>query len=373
MRLCFIYFCILKNNKIFIWSYYSLVMIIGVTGSFCGGKDTAAEYLAEKGFKHISLSDMIREECKKRKRKVTRDNLQEIGKDLREKYGNSVLAEKALDKVKGKDCVVTSIRHPDEIDVLQRNADFTLIKVEAPAKTRFKRMKLRNREEDPQTFREFKKTEKKEMKGKGSGQRLKECNDKAKIVLINNSSLEVLKQKVDKLVEDLRDKEKKDQDEKRKDYISWDDYFMGVAKLSALRSKDPNTQVGACIVNQQKKIVGIGYNGFPIGCSDEKLPWGKKGNFLDTKYPYVAHAELNAILNSTVKLDNCKIYVALFPCNECCKLIIQSGIKEVIYLSNKYADSDVVKASKRMMDMAGIRHRKYKPKEKRISIDLTDI
>ncbi len=347
-------------------------MIIGITGSFCGGKDTAAEYLVEKGFKHISLSDMLREECKKRKRKITRENLQDIGKELREKYGNSVLADRAVEKLEDNDFVITSIRHPDEIRVLEKKPCFNLIRVDAPVKIRFQRMKLRNREEDPRTFREFKKAEKKEMKGKGSGQRIKECNDKSKIVLINDSSLEILKKKIDKLVEDLRDKERKEQDEKRKNYISWDDYFMGVAKLSALRSKDPNTQVGACIVNQQQKIVGIGYNGFPIGCSDEKLPWGKRGDFLDTKYPYVAHAELNAILNSTVKLDNCRIYAALFPCNECCKLIIQSGIKEVIYLSDKYAGSDTVKASKRMMDMAGIKYRKYKPTEKKISIDLTD-
>jgi len=347
-------------------------MIIGLTGSFCGGKDTVAEYLEKKGFKHISLSDMIREECKKRKRKITRKNLQQIGNELREKYGNSVLADRALKKIKDKDFVVTSIRHPSEIEVLNNRKNFFLIKVDAPAKIRFKRMAARKREEDPQTFKEFKKAEKKEMKGKGSGQRIKECNDKSKIILINDSTIKKLHKKIDKMIKDLREKESKDKDEKRKDYISWDDYFMGVAKLSALRSKDPSTQVGACIVNPQNKIVGIGYNGFPIGCSDNKLPWGKRGDFLDTKYPYVAHAELNAILNSTVKLDNCRIYVALFPCNECCKLIIQSGIKEVIYLSDKYANTDSVKASKRMMDMARVDYRKYKPNRKKINIDLTN-
>src|SRR6056297_3639038 len=137
-------------------------------------------------------------------------------------------------------------------------------------------------------------------------------------------------------------------DDKRENYISWDDYFMGIALLSAERSKDPATQVGACIVNEDNKIVGIGYNGFPIGCSDEKLPWGKnKNRGLDTKFPYVVHAEQNAILNSTTKLKGCRMYVAYFPCNECCKLIIQSGIKEVIFMHWDDQEKDMLKASKK--------------------------
>lgn len=143
-----------------------------------------------------------------------------------------------------------------------------------------------------------------------------------------------------------------------KDWITWDEYFMGVAILSAYRSKDPSTKVGACIVNQKNKIVGVGYNGFPIGCDDEALPWERDGDFLDTKYPYVCHAELNAILNSSCDLSDCSIYVALFPCNECAKAIIQSGIREVVYLDDKYKETGSVIASKRMMDMAGVSHRK---------------
>lgn len=144
---------------------------------------------------------------------------------------------------------------------------------------------------------------------------------------------------------------------KREDYISWDEYFMSVAVLSSMRSKDPNTQVGACIVTEDKKIVGTGYNGFPIGCSDDDLPWDREGNVYDTKYPYVCHAELNAILNSTKDLKGCTIYVALFPCNECAKAIIQSGIKTIIYKEDKYADTDGVRASKRMLDQAGVEYR----------------
>ncbi len=146
---------------------------------------------------------------------------------------------------------------------------------------------------------------------------------------------------------------------KRKGYLSWDEYFMSVAMLSAHRSKDPNTQVGACIVNAQKKIVGVGYNGFPIGCSDDDLPWDREGDFLNTKYPYVCHAELNAVLNSISRdLSGCSIYVALFPCNECSKVIIQSGIRHVIFNSDKYADTDSVKAAKIMFDKTGVTYRK---------------
>lgn len=146
---------------------------------------------------------------------------------------------------------------------------------------------------------------------------------------------------------------------KRTDYISWDEYFMGVALLSARRSKDPSTQVGACIVNDKNKIVGAGYNGLPTGCHDDEFPWDKKGDFLDTKYPYVCHAELNAILNNIgMDLRGCKIYTALFPCNECTKAIIQSGITEVIYLSDKYEATDAARASRMMLEKAGVSCRK---------------
>lgn len=139
-----------------------------------------------------------------------------------------------------------------------------------------------------------------------------------------------------------------------KQIISWDEYFMGLAHLSAKRSKDPSTQVGAVIVNEEKRIVGIGYNGMPYGCEDDAFPWSREGDFLDTKYPYVVHAELNAILNSIQKLKNCTLYVSLFPCNECAKAIIQSGIRKIVYECDKYANEDNVKASKRMLQAAGV-------------------
>lgn len=136
--------------------------------------------------------------------------------------------------------------------------------------------------------------------------------------------------------------------------ISWDEYFMGLAHLSALRSKDPNTQVGACIVDEENKVVSIGYNGMPRGCQDNKMPWEREGGFLTTKYAYVVHAELNAILNSPRSVKNCTLYVSLFPCNECAKAIIQSGIKKVVYESDKYDGTDGNVASKRMLNDAGI-------------------
>ena len=148
---------------------------------------------------------------------------------------------------------------------------------------------------------------------------------------------------------------------------------MGVALLSGRRSKDPSTRVGACIVNNGNKIVGAGYNGLPIGCNDEDFPWEKQGEFLNTKYPYVCHAELNAILNNIgMDLSGCRIFTALFPCNECSKAIIQSGIKEVIYLSDKYNGSDISIASKRMLDTAGVSYRKVIANMKSIELSFDE-
>jgi dCMP deaminase len=158
---------------------------------------------------------------------------------------------------------------------------------------------------------------------------------------------------------------------KRENYLSWDEYFMSIALLSSMRSKDPNTQVGACIVDKDNKIIGTGYNGLPNGCSDDDFPWGNTGSYLDTKYPFTCHAELNAILNSIGKnMTETRIYVSLFPCNECAKAIIQSGIDEVIYLSDKYADKDFIKASKILFDRAKVKTRQIETKKDKIDILL---
>ena len=159
---------------------------------------------------------------------------------------------------------------------------------------------------------------------------------------------------------------------KRTDYISWDEYFMGVARLAAKRSKDPSTQVGACIVSTDNKILSIGYNGFPTGCSDDEFPWEKSDTSPDhNKYLYSTHSELNAILNYRGgSLEGTKLYVTLFPCNECAKAIIQAGIKTVLYDSDKYSDSDSVIASKRMLDAAGVTYIRYQRSGRQIVLDL---
>lgn len=161
--------------------------------------------------------------------------------------------------------------------------------------------------------------------------------------------------------------------DKRKDYISWDEYFMGVALLASQRSKDPSTQVGACLVDTQNRILSTGYNGFPQGCSDDDFPWNRDDNDGENKYPYVVHAELNAILNTRGKsLQDSKLYVALFPCNECAKAIIQAGIKEVVYLSDKYHDTPSAKASRRMLLSAGVKLTKHKAERKSIILNFED-
>ena len=158
---------------------------------------------------------------------------------------------------------------------------------------------------------------------------------------------------------------------KRTDYIRWDEYFMGIALLSAQRSKDGGTQVGACIVSPENKILSVGYNGMPSGCSDDELPWEREGAMLETKYAYVCHAELNAILNYPGSgLRGSRIYCTLFPCNECAKAVIQSGIREVVYLSDKYAETDAVKASKLLFEMAGVKMTPYTPGGKRVTLEL---
>ena len=152
---------------------------------------------------------------------------------------------------------------------------------------------------------------------------------------------------------------------KRKDYISWDEYFMGVAKLSGLRSKDPNTQVGCCIVSQDNKILSMGYNGLPKGCSDDEFTWAREGE--DNKYFYSTHTELNAILNYRGgSLEGATIYVTLFPCNECAKAIIQAGIQTIVYESDKYANDASTRASKRMLNAAGVRYYQYNPTGRKI-------
>eukprot|EP00451_Oxyrrhis_marina_P002706 CAMPEP_0204273482 /NCGR_PEP_ID=MMETSP0468-20130131/23493_1 /ASSEMBLY_ACC=CAM_ASM_000383 /TAXON_ID=2969 /ORGANISM="Oxyrrhis marina" /LENGTH=213 /DNA_ID=CAMNT_0051249519 /DNA_START=25 /DNA_END=666 /DNA_ORIENTATION=+ len=147
----------------------------------------------------------------------------------------------------------------------------------------------------------------------------------------------------------------------RQGALSWDEYFMSVAFLSAMRSKDPSTQVGAVVVNEENRIVGIGYNGFPKGIRDSDLSWARSGPYLDTKYPYVCHAEMNAILNKNeANVNGCRLYVSLFPCDACAKIAVQSGIKQILYASDKHHDTDTTKASKRILELAGVATRQLR-------------
>lgn len=159
---------------------------------------------------------------------------------------------------------------------------------------------------------------------------------------------------------------------KRDDYITWDQYFMGIAIMSAARSKDPNTQVGACIVDESNRILSMGYNGMPSGCNDDEMPWDRVGNPLESKYFFVCHAELNAILNyrGGGNLRGSRCYVTLFPCNECAKAIIQCGIKEVIYMDDKYSDTESTKAAKKMFDLAGVTYTHYENQHKKIDFEI---
>ena len=161
---------------------------------------------------------------------------------------------------------------------------------------------------------------------------------------------------------------------KRKDYINWDEYFMGIAKFSAERSKDPSTQVGACIVSHDNRILSIGYNGCPNGFSDDSdMTWDRTGDFINSKYAYVCHAEENAILNyfgSKKDLVGSTVYVTLFPCNECAKIIIQSGIKKIVFESDKYDGTDSNVVAKKLFDACGVEYRQYRKSGKTIEINI---
>ncbi|CAI5742519.1 unnamed protein product [Peronospora destructor] len=201
----------------------------------------------------------------------------------------------------------------------------------------------------------------------------KEANDNETVLNLNGKEDESMKQ----ATVAVKTSTLSSKVQKRSDYLSWDDYFMSVAFLSAMRSKDPSTQVGACIVNPERKIVGIGYNGFPNRCGDDELPWARESltnSPLDTKYPYVCHAEMNAILNkNSTDVKGCTMYVALFPCNECAKLIIQSGILRVVYCSDKYKQDWKFVASRRLLDMAGVQYTQHRLQRSKVVIDFTSV
>lgn len=364
-------------------------MIIGITGTLGAGKGTVVEYLQKKGFKHYSVRAFLIEEIKRRGLPNNRDSMVAVANDLREKHSPSYLAEQLFTQAQQEegDIIIESLRTPGEVKSLQKNSDFILMAVDADPKIRYERITSRGLSTDHVDFETFIAQEKREMTSTDpTKQNLSECISLADVVFTNNGSLEELYKHVQLFLDSQKNSKEETVQEvgdvlvsqnsscqKRTDYISWDEYFMGVAMLSAMRSKDPSTQVGACIVTPEKKIVGMGYNGWPRGIADEDLPWGREGPTLETKYVYVVHAEQNAILNSTQNLKNCTIYVALFPCNECAKNIIQSGIKEVVYISDKYAHLDIFKASRKMLTMAGVILRQFVPERTTLVVDFEKV
>ena len=339
-------------------------MIIGITGTLAAGKGIIVDFLKKKGFKHYSVRELLIKEIEKRNMPVNRDSMVFVGNALRIENSPSYIAEELykMAKENGANAVIESLRTPGEIHSLKKKDEFYLFAVDADRRLRYDRAMLRANESDNVSFEKFVEQEETEMISEDPNkQNISKCIEIANYKFENNGSLEELHSQVERVLEEINSKEKIYKNEfntehlGRENYISWDEYFMGIALLSAQRSKDPSTQVGACIVDKDKKIVGTGYNGSPRGIEDKDFPWSRKGDFMNTKYAYVCHAELNAILNSTKEsLKGCTMYVGLFPCNECAKAIIQSGIKKIVYISDKYSNVPAFMAARRLFEMAGI-------------------
>lgn len=304
-------------------------VVFGVTGKYASGKDAFAEYLVSKEkFTHISLSDFLREDLARMNKKVTRENLQWLGNDLREKLGGSILAERALAKLDSdKNYVISSIGRVDEIETLSRNKDFVMVYIDATPKTRFSRMKSRNRENDPKSLKEFLKMEALENKG-GNAQfrEIDNCKKKSKIIIRNNSSLDSFYSKIDKVLKETLRRP------------TWDEYFFRIMNLVGSRSTCNRAKVG-CVIVRDKYILATGYNGAPKGlphCLEEgclientlHLDGVSRDHCVRT-----THAEQNAIAQAAkhgVSIKDSIIYLNMEPCLNCAKLIINAGIKEVV-------------------------------------------
>ena len=333
-------------------------MIFGITGTLAAGKGTIVNILKSQGFKHYSVRDFLVEEINLRGLPVNRDSMVFVANDLRQNNSPSYIIEKIYEKAKndGSNCVIESLRTPGEISFLKDNGNFYLISINADPRIRYDRATERKSETDEISFERFCEQERIEMTNEDpTKQNIQRCIEMADFRILNNGSIEELKKDMREILKKVGIENFQEKIQGRKNVLSWDEYFMGIAILSAQRSKDPSTQVGACIIDKNKKVVGTGYNGFPRGVDESKISWAREGDFVNTKYAYVCHSELNAILNSTKEnLYGCTMYVALFPCNECAKAIIQSGIKKVVYLSDKYKDTPAHIVSKKLFEMAGV-------------------
>lgn len=333
-------------------------MIIGITGLYGAGKDTVAELLASKSFYHISLSDIIREEARKRKVQLTRDNLIKIGNELREKFGIGVLGERALARMQpDKNYVVTSIRHPGEVEALQKRSDFILAKVVAPPRVRYARVTSRDRKEDSfRSFEEFVKKEKEEQSSDFYKQQLHKVNDMAKVTIENAGTKDELDEKLNRFLQSWMKKLQPPRP-------SWDQYFMQIARVVSSRSNCIKRKVAAIVV-KDLRIISTGYNGTPRGvknCNEGGCPrcnsFAASGTKLDECT--CSHGEENAIVQSSyhgVSLKNSTIYTTFSPCMTCAKMIINAGITEVIY----NVDYPLAEAAASMLEEAGIELRQFK-------------
>ena len=319
-------------------------MIIGVTGMYASGKDSVAHYLEKKGFIHYSLSDEIREECRLRKVKITRDNLISVANELRAKFGPRVLADRVRIKMKlqqGKNIVVTSIRNPEELRSLQEEKQFVLVNVHAEEKKRFEWLTLRAREEDPKTFKEFREKEKVEQSSDPTKQQLHKVITKANIVVHNEGTIEDLQGKVDKLLADLGKKFQ----EKRP---GWDEYFMGIVDAVSKRATCDRGRTAVVIV-RDKRILATGYVGAPMGLPhcDEVGHEMKKLVHEDGRTSQhcvrTSHGEVNAIAlaaRNGVSIERGTLYCKLAPCYNCAKMLINAGIIRVVCQKRYHSDQD---------------------------------
>jgi len=335
-------------------------MIIGLTGKNGSGKGEVAKFLKERGFEYHSLSDVLREEIKKRKKSVTRGNLIETGNELRKKFGAGVLAKKILERLEvDRHYVIDSIRHPMEVVEFRTRKNFMLINVIASPEVRFQRIKARGRENDPKTFAEFKKVEAREAKSTvKSDQQLEKTLGLADCEMSNNGTLEELHQKVAQTMMELAKKKKRP---------SWDEYFMEIAKVVSLRGNCIKRKVASVIV-KDKRIISTGYNGTPRGvknCDEGGCPRCNSFTTSGTKLDecLCSHGEENAITQAAyhgVSVKGSTIYTTFSPCLLCTKMIINSGIAEVVY-NAEYPMSDVPLM---LLREAGVTVRKISLEEK---------
>jgi dCMP deaminase len=328
-------------------------MIVGVTGGYCSGKDTVAQYLADNGFTHISLSDFIRAELRIRKKEITRENLIAVGTELREKFGHAALANMALDAMEAdKKYVVSSIRNPTEVEALRRRKNFIMVYVDAPAKERFRRMAGRQKPgEELQTFSDFLASEKKEMSEDPAGQQLHKVFRMANVTIHNEGSVEQLYAKVDKFLRLWKPKLDK--------RPNWDEYFMGIMQQVGKRGTCDRGKSGAVIV-KEKRLLSTGYVGSPMNtphCDEAGHEMHTVTNADGSTSQHcirTAHAEQNAIVQAArhgIAIDGATVYCKMEPCYACAKMIINAGIKRVVCEKRYHA----AKPSREVFKKAGVK------------------